>query len=257
MNAAGRTDTGRLRKNNEDAILLLPQDGIFCVADGMGGAAGGEVASRTVLAHIANAFCPAGNPRSLDQKASLVRETTKVASEEILRWAQAHSTRGTGTTLVALAIDSAHHQAITLHAGDSRAYLFRKGRLQQITKDHTLSEALEFADEKHLSNALRHIITNAVGLHPHPELELIHTNIKAGDLFLLCSDGLTGMLSDIQIVSILLGRENTDLQTTVDDLVAAANEAGGTDNISAILIRPIDTTPSFSLLQRLRWFRNI
>lgn len=244
--AAGLSDTGRVRSNNEDALVCLPECGVFAVADGMGGAAAGEVASGMVVAAVQGAFD--GNAAAAE--GPLVRErrlTAAVnhASRNIRDYADSALLTGTGTTAVFLLFDPWDPaKARVLHAGDSRTYLFRDGKLQCLTTDHSVAAAAGVRDEKDLPVIFRGVLTRAVGLERETPLDAAGVDVRPDDLFLLCSDGLYKMLKDKEITKILRKGAELPPAALAAALVAAANDAGGKDNVSAVIVRvPAELPP--------------
>lgn len=228
---AGLTDVGRQREANEDSYVVVPP--VFAVADGMGGARAGEVASRTAAeAFEAGAADGQGTPE--ERLTRLTRE----ANRRIYELAQSDaSRRGMGTTLTAAMLSDA---GVSLgHVGDSRAYRLRDSQLEQLTHDHSLVAELERSGQLTAEAAEHHpqrsIITRALG--PEADVEVdAHTHAaRAGDVYLLCSDGLTSMISDGEIESIL--RSNDSLEEAARELVRAANQSGGRDNVTVVLFR--------------------
>src|SRR5947209_17923831 len=226
---ASRSDVGRQRQSNEDAYLgRWPR---FAVADGMGGARAGEVASRMAV----EAFDRTPPSGSAEEQLAAVART---ANDEIYRLAQEDSSRtGMGTTLTAAVVRDGE---ISIgHVGDSRLYRFRDGELERLTEDHSLVEELvkrgQLTPEDAEVHPQRSIITRALG--PEPEVQVdTHTHTgRDGDIYLICSDGLTGMVSEEEIQEILTARES--LAGAADRLIQAANAAGGKDNITVVLFR--------------------
>ena len=227
---AGRTDVGRQRSANEDDFVLAPP--FFAVADGMGGAKAGEVAS-AMATEVFEDESDSGEPAET-QLARMLREANKrihdlaVADE---------SHRGMGTTLTAAKVTG--DEISLAHVGDSRAYRMRDGELEQLTKDHSLVAELErsgqITPEAAEHHPQRSIITRALGPEPEVEVDTYTVTGREGDLFLLCSDGLTSMISDEEIGSIL--RSADSLDAAADALVRAANQSGGKDNITVVLFR--------------------
>jgi PPM family protein phosphatase len=227
---AGLTDVGRQREANEDNLVLAAP--VFAVADGMGGARAGEVASKIA----AEAF---RDPR--DSAQTPERQLERVAKEANRRIydlaARDDSRRGMGTTLTATLVDG---DAVSVgHVGDSRAYRLRDGALTQLTQDHSLVAELERSGQLTPEAAEHHpqrsIITRALG--PEPDVEVdTHTHpARAGDVYVLCSDGLTGMISDAELATLL--RAAPSLESAAEALVRAANQSGGKDNITVVLFR--------------------
>jgi PPM family protein phosphatase len=227
---AGRTDVGRQRSANEDDFVLAPP--FFAVADGMGGAKAGEVASAMATEGFEGER-DSGEPAEV-QLARILRE----ANRRIYDLAVAdESHRGMGTTLTAAKVTG---DEISLgHVGDSRAYRMRDGDLEQLTKDHSLVAELERSGQITAEAAEHHpqrsIITRALGPEPDVEVDTYTVGGRDEDLFLLCSDGLTSMISDEEIASILRSAE--DLDAAAETLVRAANQSGGKDNITVVLFR--------------------
>ena len=227
---AQRSDTGRVRPANEDSFLARPP--LFVVADGMGGASAGEVASRLAVETFA-AGLPSGGQTS-DRLAEVVR----VANQRIHEQAQVDQSRqGMGTTLTAAMIEG--DQVVIAHVGDSRAYRFRDGRIERLTEDHTLVDELvrqgQLTEEEAAVHPQRSIITRALGPEPQVEVDTANFELLNGDVLLLCSDGLTGMVSEPEIESAL--DENRSLNGAARTLIRKANEAGGRDNITVVLFK--------------------
>jgi serine/threonine protein phosphatase PrpC len=227
---AGRTDVGRQRSANEDSLAVRPP--LFAVADGMGGAKAGEVASAVAVEAVERAR-ESGEPPEA-QLAGIVRD----ANRRIYDLAVAdESRRGMGTTLT---LAKVHGDEVSLaHVGDSRAYRMRDGELSQLTRDHSLVAELErsgqITPEAAEHHPQRSIITRALGPEPDVEVDTYTLAGREGDLFLICSDGLTSMISDDEMTSIL--RSAPSLEDAADALVRAANQSGGKDNITVILFR--------------------
>ncbi len=232
------TDVGRQRKNNEDAVLAILEHGVFCVADGMGGSDAGEVASSKVVDHIRNAF----SAIHVDREARIDRtgvlcEALGRANGWIRDYAATEGMKSCGTTAVAIAFDEVDHgKAMAVHAGDSRAYRLRGGELQQLTRDHSFAEAAGLGSEDLVPARFRSVITRAIGIMEEPNLERTAFDVAAADIYLLCSDGLSRMLPDEWIGNLLSEHRHGDPSVMAERLVAAANEAGGHDNISVIVI---------------------
>ena len=225
-----RTDTGRQRRGNEDASYARAP--LFVVADGMGGAQAGEVASRIAVETFEQGLPDSGPPEE--------RLVTRIheANERIHELSQAERERaGMGTTLTAAYLDDAH--LAIAHVGDCRAYMFRDGKLTRLTKDHTLVQALvdedKLTEEEAEQHPQRSIITRALGPEASVKVDTWTYPAKSGDILLLCSDGLTSMVSERRIAQIL--SEASDLSRAADELIREANEAGGRDNITVVLSR--------------------
>lgn len=239
----GRTDVGRRRQRNEDSILVT--DGILAVCDGMGGHQAGDVASRiavdTLATFISRAGAdpdltwPYGFDPSLSFDANRIRTAIKLANRAIFTRAAAEDEyAGMGTTVVATLVASSDSQFTYGHVGDSRIYIFRGGRVVQLTRDDSLANST-FGDAEEVG-AMKNVLTKALGVRGEVEFDVAAHDLRAGDMVLLCSDGLTNMLDDDAIGEIV-GRYDGHLDKTCDQLVDGANARGGRDNISAILLR--------------------
>lgn len=229
-----KTDTGRQRQANEDA--LLARSPLFVVADGMGGAQAGEVASQTAV----RAFEEGLPDGALEQ---VLAERVKVANRVIHD--QAHSDpnlAGMGTTITAALVDMSGDRVVIGHVGDSRAYRIRDGIIQRLTRDHSLVEEMRRRGQITAAEAEDHpqrsIITRALGPEPDVDVDVQTVSAEPGDLFLLCSDGLTSMLDDDVIREVILSADSLD--GAIRQLIDAANAAGGRDNITAILFQVED-----------------
>jgi len=240
------SDIGRKRKNNEDACLRIAAHGIFCVADGMGGQMGGDIASETIVTTLQEVFgkITPEDDNTLPKRIALFRAGANRASKWIKDFADEKVVGQMGSTLVALVIDPRDpRRAVGLHAGDSRLYRYRNGELKQITIDHSAVNALaaklgippEKVPAKYQNELLR-----AVGLAESVELEKTPVDISTGDAFLICSDGLTKMLSDSTIAKMIKDGLPFGVQTLAQSLINAANEAGGKDNVTAVIIKALD-----------------
>src|SRR5688572_23311127 len=222
-----RTDVGRGRPENEDSHLVDPDDGLYAVADGMGGHRAGEVASATAIDALKSAYL--GGQR-LDQAVGAANAAV------FAKAAEDASLRGMGTTLTAIAL---HDSTAELgHVGDSRAYLMRDGTVTQVTEDHSLVEQLvregRLTPEEAQNHPQRAIITRALGIDADVAVDTYRIDLEPGDRLMICSDGLTNMLSDDTIAQTL--RRHADPQQAADTLVDMANQAGGDDNITVILL---------------------
>jgi serine/threonine protein phosphatase PrpC len=234
---AHRTDTGRQRHANEDSYFARAP--LFAVADGMGGAQAGEVASRIA----AGAFERRGRLNDEQPAEGQLEQIAQAANGEIHRLAQEDSSRaGMGTTLTAAMLRG--NEVSLGHVGDSRAYVLRDGQLKRLTKDHSLVEELRrqgrLTEEQAEEHPQRSIITRALGPEPNVNVDTMTFPAKDGDVFLLCSDGLTTMVSDDEIREILASARS--LRSAVKELVDAANRGGGRDNITAVAFRVADAS---------------
>ena len=225
-----KTDTGRQRRDNEDnAFVRAP---LFVVADGMGGAQAGEVASKLAVDEFHEALPDEGSAeeRLTDRIRAANRRIYDLSRTE-------HEHAGMGTTLTAAYLDDDH--LAVAHVGDSRAYIFREGELARLTQDHSLVEELvrqgKLTEEQAAENPQRSIITRALGIEGDVEVDTWSYPMRAGDVVLLCSDGLTSMIGEEQIVHILGGEPSLD--RAAERLIDAANDAGGRDNITVVLFR--------------------
>jgi serine/threonine protein phosphatase PrpC len=230
---AYRTDTGRQRNANEDAYFASGP--LFAVADGMGGARAGEVASRLA----AESFEPV--QRGEESPEAYLRAIARTANARIHRLAQDDSSRsGMGTTLTAALVED--DEVSFAHVGDSRAYRFRDGELKLLTSDHSLVEELRrqgrLTDEQAEDHPQRSIITRALGPEREVEVDTMTYQARPGDVYLLCSDGLTTMIREDQIAATLADAESLD--EAVSRLIREANEAGGRDNITVVAFRLAD-----------------
>ncbi len=225
-----KTDTGRQRRDNEDSAFARAP--LFVVADGMGGAQAGEVASKLAVEAFQAGLPDQGSPeeRLAGRAQDANRRIYEISRTE-------HERAGMGTTLTAVYVDDA--ALAVAHVGDSRAYLFRDGELGRLTQDHTLVEELlrkgKLTEEQAAEHPQRSIITRALGVDPQVEVDTRTHAARAGDVVLLCSDGLTSMISEKKIAEIL--RAGGDLDRAAERLVVEANEAGGRDNITVVLFR--------------------
>ncbi|HEX2266104.1 MAG TPA: Stp1/IreP family PP2C-type Ser/Thr phosphatase [Solirubrobacterales bacterium] len=232
---AVRTDTGRQRNANEDSYFTRAP--LFVVADGMGGAQAGEVASKAAAESFAQNI-PTSPPLRV------LEETITGANRTIHELARKDpSLSGMGTTTTAAIVDLEAEEVAIGHVGDSRAYRLRAGRFEQLTRDHSLVEEMrrkgQLTDEQAEDHPQRSIITRALGPEPEVQVDLQTVPAMDGDVFLICSDGLTTMLDDERIAHVLA--RATSLDSAVRKLVDEANRAGGRDNITVVAFRLEDT----------------
>lgn len=244
LSSAGVTDQGRQRQGNQDRFVVLPELGLFLVADGMGGTAAGDVAAQMAVDLVSEAFTDADVtwPMGVQVPASgglpLLVAAVQRANHCIHGAAQLKTAwRGMGTTIAALVARG--QRAALAHAGDSRIYRLRRHRLDLLTEDHSLfNECVRYGtvDPDHPENfPYRNLITRALGPAPEVEVEGRLVEVEPGDTFLLCSDGLCGVVDHDEIAAILLDIANLD--EAAEQLVTSANERGGPDNITAVLVR--------------------
>jgi protein phosphatase len=228
------TDVGRVRQRNEDMADANPRKGIYVLADGMGGHPAGNIASKTavdaLIAHLVG--------KGSRDRPTRLRESVLVANRAILQLAETDpSMHGMGTTVCVLWISQA--RVYLAHIGDSRIYVMRDNELHQITRDHTVVRELidrgELAEGSIEAQRIGHILTQAVGLEPHVEPDLGMMPPKAGDIYMMCSDGLSDTVSDSAMAEIM--REHNDVKACAHALVAAALEAGGHDNVTVLIVR--------------------
>src|SRR5437588_10766654 len=230
---AFRTDTGRQRRENEDSALARAP--VFVVADGMGGAQAGEVASKLAIEAFEGALPDDGSAE--ERLADRVRAANQRIYE---RAREEHGRAGMGTTLTAAYVDDA--RLAIAHVGDSRAYLFRDGSLKRLTQDHSLVDELvrrgKLTEEQAAEHPQRSIITRALGPEPEVEVDTYTVPVRRGDVLLLCSDGLTSMINEERIAQVLGAAKSLD--EAADHLIDEANAAGGRDNITVVLFRVED-----------------
>ena len=249
LEAFGRTDVGRRRKLNEDSFLVAPEPNLYAVCDGMGGHNAGEVASQMAIETLA-AFIDKSHrekeitwPYGLDVNLSFdgnrLKTAIKLANKKVFRAADNREEyTGMGTTVVAAVVSGS---VMTVgSAGDSRCYFLRDGTLTQLTRDDSwvsaaLGEGILNSEEVE-RHPLRNVITKAVGAKESIELDVVEHRFASGDVALLCSDGLHAMLNDAEIQRVLSPLPAT-LEQAAGRLIDAANEAGGKDNVTVVLLR--------------------
>jgi len=242
------TDTGIKRTNNEDSFLVLDGKNIFAVADGMGGHSSGEIASRIAVETISEFFSkndisedstwPYAYDDNISFEGNKLKTAVAVANEKIQEYASEHpESRGMGTTVVAVqVIDS---RLVLCHVGDSRCYLFRDGKLGALTSDHSwVNEQVKLgllSEEEAQRHPFRNVITKALGTKGEATAEINETTNREGDLLLLCTDGLNSMISDDEIAGII--SKDSSLEEKAKSLIEAANNNGGEDNITLVLVK--------------------
>jgi len=230
--STGLSHPGRRRRRNEDAWVCHPP--LFAVADGMGGARGGEIASRVAATALGESVDGSGEARVV----ALIQEANRQVYE---RARQDSDASGMGTTItVALFEDG----IVSIgHVGDSRAYLLRDRKVDQLTEDHSLVAELvrtgRLSPEEAETHPQRSVITRALGTDPDVDVDVFSVEAKPGDLFLICSDGLTAMVDDATILDTVEGRRD-DLDGVAKELIAAANRSGGEDNITVVFFEVVD-----------------
>lgn len=236
IDAFGVTDKGRVRPHNEDAFLVAPDTGVFAVADGMGGHAAGEVASRIAIEAVDELLAresalPDDVPARLKR---IIQEANRRIAERIQRHPEC---AGMGTTLVLAALGRS--TVWLAHVGDSRAYLIRQGAIRQLTSDHSFVNELVrlgmLTREQASRDPRRNVVTRALGSDPAVSPDVIEESFEPGDLLLLCSDGLNTMIPDEKILKAI--QDGASLEDACHSLVEEANASGGEDNVTVVLIR--------------------
>lgn len=229
-----RTDVGKRRQRNEDSLGVIARQGIFVVADGMGGVDGGDFSSQKVVEQMILNFQDR-KPGDLAFSAvvDLAEKSIQDASKIIKRESEVRGISGMGTTVVVLCFDmEGGKDARALHVGDSRLYRYRQRCLEPLTVDHSLAAESGIKDNAMIPMFMAGVITRAVGVKDEVMVEHTVVNVKSGDLFLLCSDGLYNMVSDTHMGELL----SLKTQDPAADLTHAANTAGGFDNITVVLV---------------------
>jgi protein phosphatase len=255
LKAKGSTDVGRKRQLNEDVYLVDDELGVYLVADGMGGHAAGEVASRLAADEIFRAFGGRTDstqetwPDHWDMKRSA---TTNLLVDSILSGhervtnavSRDQNLKGMGTTVVVAVHPAASRNLVVCHVGDSRAYRLRRGKLEILTEDHSWVHEQVAAgfltEEAARTHPLKNVVTQALGGSAEPKVDFLETELMNGDLYLLCSDGLNSMLTDDEIAD-LLGQGGT-LDEQAQRLIDAANDRGGNDNVTVVLLEASQIT---------------
>lgn len=265
---ANLSDPGLKRSNNEDSAVTDSELGLALVADGMGGYKAGEVASaiaaKVVLDDLRSAlqrhqFRRAGESAPESREVAALRAAVENANRQIFDTARkVPQCRGMGTTIVAALFSPS--RVVLAHVGDSRIYRLREGQLEQVTNDHSLVQELIdkglYSQEEAEANTPRNLVTRALGIEESVEVEMRELTTTPEDVFLLCSDGLTDMVSDVDIRTTLT-RHGTQLQRAARELVDRANAGGGKDNVSVVLVRP-SAPQNGGLMSRLQalWTRS-
>jgi len=243
------TDVGRKRKGNEDSLFVNPVQNLFVVADGMGGHAAGEIASKVAVDAI-NEFVlltggdeeitwPFGLDENMSYDGNRLKTAIRYANRKVLEATKEKSEyEGMATTVAAVLVDG--DVANIGHVGDSRIYLFSEGQFSQLTSDHSwINEQIQsgvISADQARSHPLRNVVTRALGGKPDLVVDIQTRRMKAGDVLLICSDGLTGMVPDEDIARIL-DDANGDVEKGATELVAEANARGGEDNITVVLLK--------------------
>jgi PPM family protein phosphatase len=249
------SDVGLQREHNEDSFIVLKEFDLFVVADGMGGHRAGDVASRLATETISEFFrtterddvtWPFHFDANLSDDENRLLTGIRVANRQIYeRSTRSRDYHGMGTTVVGAMFSPKRQRMYIGHVGDSRCYRVRKGAIFQLTRDHSLVNdyllAMPDMSEEQKAELPKNVITRALGMQDHVVVDLANDDPQDGDVYLLCSDGLSGMVSDEQLLK--LAQEHADLRILCKHLIRQANEAGGEDNITAIVVR-IESTPN-------------
>lgn len=248
----GLTDVGLQREHNEDSFVVVQQHDLFVVADGMGGHQAGDVASSMATKAFVEFFdtitseevtWPFAFDPSLSDEENRLLTGVRLGNRRITELGKrSMDHQGMGTTVVAALFSRTRGKLYVAHVGDSRAYRIRDGRIEQITRDHSLVNdylaAMPDMSAEQRSELPKNVITRALGMQEQVQIDLGEFDALTGDLFLLCSDGLSGMLEDDELCEI--AQSSLDLPTSCRRLVDAANEHGGEDNVTAVLVRVED-----------------
>ena len=258
---AAKSDLGRKRQNNEDSYGVFAEAGAFFVADGMGGGDDGEIASASVIQELEKCCGLLSRPDGFGYAAEDVADAMSLAIDKSSNWifqrSEAKHLKGCGSTIVGFFLDwTKPGTALALHAGDSRLYRIRGRSIRQITKDHSAAELFGTRDEKKINPVFRGMITRAVGIAPSVDVERTPFDIRCGDKMLVCSDGLTKMVPEKRILEIIRGEGRPE--AAVSQLVDAAHEAGGVDNVTVVLVaignlpNPAGRIPSSAIIAKLK-----
>lgn len=247
--ACGRTDIGLQREHNEDSFLVLPEHGLFVVADGMGGHRAGDVASQLATEIIGEIFRSIGSDeatwpfhidKALSDAENHLLSSIRFANRQIFeRGLKSRALRGMGTTIVSALFSPREGRVYIAHVGDSRCYRVRQGQISLLTRDHSLLNdyllAIPELSEQQQAELPRNVITRALGMQGEVTVDLRAEEADIGDIYLLCSDGLSGMVSDDELLDIVTSTDDLDEASSL--LIQQANSQGGEDNITAIVMR--------------------
>jgi len=257
LEASGATDVGMKRRLNEDVFVVDSDAGMYLVADGMGGHAAGEVASRVATDEILRAFKEGSNDAdetwpehwNVDRSAAsnLIVDAILAAHHRVTTAMNNDAElKGMGTTVVVAVHLPGDRKIVICHVGDSRAYRYRRGGLSLLTNDHSwVHEQVEagfLTEEAARTHPLKNVVTQALGGNSEPKVDVLEDEIDDDDIYLLCSDGLNSMLTDAEIAAVL--ETGGSLDETCSRLISEANERGGNDNISVVLMRPRGNEPA-------------
>ncbi len=252
--AAGISDVGLQRDHNEDSFAILKEHTLFIVADGMGGHRAGDVASRLATEAMVDFFrstatddftWPFAFDARMSEEENRLLTGIRLANRQIIeRSNRSRELSGMGTTVVSCLFSPKKKKMYIGHVGDSRAYRVRQGQIRQMTRDHSLVNdyllAMPELTEEQKSELPKNVITRALGMQEQVAVDIQCDDAELGDCYVLCSDGLSGMIDDGEILSVIAG--TPDLETACRKLVVMANEHGGEDNITALVVR-IEPTP--------------
>jgi protein phosphatase len=247
--AAGISDVGLQREHNEDSFAVVPQHELFIVADGMGGHRAGDVASRLASESITDFFrrtesddvtWPFQLEADLSEEENRLLTAIRLANRQIYEHSiRSRELRGMGTTVVGALFSPKKEKMFVGHVGDSRAYRVRNGSIEQLTRDHSLLNdylmAMPDMSEEQRSELPKNVITRALGMQDNVDVDLLSDDAQVGDAYVLCSDGLSGMVEDEDILAVV--RDHADPEAACRRLVTMANEHGGEDNVTAVVIK--------------------
>ena len=251
----GKTDVGSVREHNEDAIGCNDDIALAVLADGMGGHRGGEMASAITVSTVVEVITnkvkniknnDTDNDTGHSAKSQIIHEAISLANKNVHDSSQAHAQyRGMGTTVVVVLFYD--NRFIVAHVGDSRLYRLRDDELEQITRDHSLVQDLidrDFYTPEQAKNSLnKNLITRAIGIDSQVQIDIQEDVALVNDMYLLCSDGVTDMIEDDLIKSVMI-ENSQNLEKATSEIIRLANEHGGKDNISALLVKPIKPFPA-------------
>src|SRR6187551_598434 len=247
--AAGISDVGLQRDHNEDSFAILNEQELFIVADGMGGHRAGDVASRLATDAIVDFFkatasddvtWPFAFDARMSEEENRLLTGIRLANRQIIeRSSRSRELHGMGTTVVSCLFSPKKNKMFIGHVGDSRAYRVRRGQIKQMTRDHSLVNdyllAMPELTEEQKSELPKNVITRALGMQEHVSVDLQADDAQVGDSYILCSDGLSGMIEDDEILALV--QSSPELPDVCRKLIALANEHGGEDNITAVVVR--------------------
>jgi len=265
--AAGLSDVGLQREHNEDSFIVLNELDLYVVADGMGGHRAGDVASRIATETIGEFFKSTANDdvtwpfhfdTNLSEEENRLLTGIRVANRQIFeRSTRSRECQGMGTTVVGAMFSPRKQKMYIGHVGDSRCYRIRAGKIQQLTRDHSLVNdymvAMPDLTDEQRSELPKNVITRALGMQDHVIVDLQHDDPALGDVYVICSDGLSGMLTDEVIEQVVTA--SPDIRSACRKLIEKANDQGGEDNITAVLIKieaardPADTASDLEMAQ--------